>query len=626
MLPGDVFNQDALHSELPEHRATSASSSRTCRRRTPAGERAGRHRPDLPREGEAHRQRELRCVGGAGHGRRRLHRLRPAEPVRRVQEGSLQWQFGQYINDFSLSYTDPRIKQSNISGTVTAYHQQSRFIIRDIGQSTTQRRPGAVRLPAAELALHALLRELRRRARQLRRRRPRGDDQLQRLLPLDARPHARPRHAARHCRSRWPACTQTCRAAVERRSARRHGVVSRGYTTEMRALHARWRRSAAALGPEPMALVLGLSARRRARCSATRAVLRLAGVLAGRRAVRRIRCAATRSSRSRRTAIFPNADQFQAQRSRRSATRTTRARPSSGFASASSCTSMRSTTPATSGSGRGTSIRRGCSVVPVSGRRSSLRWVRWASISAMASTGPTRWATRIPSGRFISSSVRSSNRSSHAFHASRDSDRARARRRRWRRACAQARAVKIAYVNTPALMERRPGRAEAEALFDEGRRARISDADQEDAGFAQRDAHEVSEGRADADAAAAKDARQKSIQALETEYPGARSCSFQQQRSDAPDRSSSRRSTIVVKKVLDDIRVEDGYCDDPRQRSEARRSCRRTRTSTSPIASSRACERRRRRRSRPATAPAPKPGAPRRSGWRHASAAKPPTQ
>lgn len=53
------------------------------------------------------------------------------------KRGSLNWQFGQYIKDFSLSYTDPRIKQSNVSGTVTAYHTQSTFIIRDIGQSTT---------------------------------------------------------------------------------------------------------------------------------------------------------------------------------------------------------------------------------------------------------------------------------------------------------------------------------------------------------------------------------------------------------------------------------------------------------------------------------------------------------
>lgn len=53
------------------------------------------------------------------------------------KRGSLNWQFGQYIKDFSLTYSDPRINGSNTSGTITAYHQQSRFIIRDIGQSTT---------------------------------------------------------------------------------------------------------------------------------------------------------------------------------------------------------------------------------------------------------------------------------------------------------------------------------------------------------------------------------------------------------------------------------------------------------------------------------------------------------
>ena len=43
------------------------------------------------------------------------------------KRGSLQWQFGQYINDFSLSYTDPFIKESQISGTVSAYHSQTRY-------------------------------------------------------------------------------------------------------------------------------------------------------------------------------------------------------------------------------------------------------------------------------------------------------------------------------------------------------------------------------------------------------------------------------------------------------------------------------------------------------------------
>lgn len=52
------------------------------------------------------------------------------------KRASLQWQFGRYINDFQLSYTDPSIKLSRVSGTATAYHTQSRFIIADLGQDT----------------------------------------------------------------------------------------------------------------------------------------------------------------------------------------------------------------------------------------------------------------------------------------------------------------------------------------------------------------------------------------------------------------------------------------------------------------------------------------------------------
>jgi outer membrane protein insertion porin family len=51
------------------------------------------------------------------------------------KRASLQWQFGRYINDFQLSYTDPAIKMSRVSGTVTAYHTRSRYIIADLGQS-----------------------------------------------------------------------------------------------------------------------------------------------------------------------------------------------------------------------------------------------------------------------------------------------------------------------------------------------------------------------------------------------------------------------------------------------------------------------------------------------------------
>ena len=51
------------------------------------------------------------------------------------KKGSLQWQFGQYINDFNLAYTDPNIRESRISGTINAYDSQSRYIIANIGRS-----------------------------------------------------------------------------------------------------------------------------------------------------------------------------------------------------------------------------------------------------------------------------------------------------------------------------------------------------------------------------------------------------------------------------------------------------------------------------------------------------------
>lgn len=51
------------------------------------------------------------------------------------KRGSLQWQFGRYINDFNVSYTDPRIKESRISGTVNLYDSQSRYIIADLGRT-----------------------------------------------------------------------------------------------------------------------------------------------------------------------------------------------------------------------------------------------------------------------------------------------------------------------------------------------------------------------------------------------------------------------------------------------------------------------------------------------------------
>ncbi len=54
----------------------------------------------------------------------------------KCKRAQLQWQFGQYINDFNLTYSDPNIRQTRISGSVSAYHTRSQYQIADLGRST----------------------------------------------------------------------------------------------------------------------------------------------------------------------------------------------------------------------------------------------------------------------------------------------------------------------------------------------------------------------------------------------------------------------------------------------------------------------------------------------------------
>ncbi len=51
----------------------------------------------------------------------------------RCKRAQVQWQFGRYINDFNATYSDPNIRQSRISGSLTAYHSRSRFQIAELG-------------------------------------------------------------------------------------------------------------------------------------------------------------------------------------------------------------------------------------------------------------------------------------------------------------------------------------------------------------------------------------------------------------------------------------------------------------------------------------------------------------
>jgi outer membrane protein insertion porin family len=55
----------------------------------------------------------------------------------RGKHGKLQWQFGQNITDFQLSYTDPTLFDSRMSGTATLYDSQLRYVVGDLGQQNS---------------------------------------------------------------------------------------------------------------------------------------------------------------------------------------------------------------------------------------------------------------------------------------------------------------------------------------------------------------------------------------------------------------------------------------------------------------------------------------------------------
>ena len=54
------------------------------------------------------------------------------------KRGRFQWQFGKNINDFDLSYSDPAIRDSRISGTLGVHNTRLRYTIADLGQVRRQ--------------------------------------------------------------------------------------------------------------------------------------------------------------------------------------------------------------------------------------------------------------------------------------------------------------------------------------------------------------------------------------------------------------------------------------------------------------------------------------------------------
>ena len=54
------------------------------------------------------------------------------------KRGKFQWQFGKNINDFDISFTDPAIRESRISGTVSVHNTRVRYTIANLGRLRRQ--------------------------------------------------------------------------------------------------------------------------------------------------------------------------------------------------------------------------------------------------------------------------------------------------------------------------------------------------------------------------------------------------------------------------------------------------------------------------------------------------------
>ena len=46
-----------------------------------------------------------------------------------AKAGSLRWDFGRFLNSFQMSYTDPALLQSLVSGTVTLFNSRDLSLI-----------------------------------------------------------------------------------------------------------------------------------------------------------------------------------------------------------------------------------------------------------------------------------------------------------------------------------------------------------------------------------------------------------------------------------------------------------------------------------------------------------------
>ena len=106
-MPGDVFRRDRADPQLPEHRQPGLLRDADCRRPTPSRNEQGDL--DIIFHVKEKRTGNVNFGASVGQGAGVGGFIGFDQPnlFGLCKKGSLNWQFGQYINDFTLSYTRP---------------------------------------------------------------------------------------------------------------------------------------------------------------------------------------------------------------------------------------------------------------------------------------------------------------------------------------------------------------------------------------------------------------------------------------------------------------------------------------------------------------------------------------
>ncbi len=138
MIPGDVFRQDAL---LQSYQRISNLGFFEQPLPVPRTERVNQQGDvDIIFEVQERRTGNVNFGASVGQGTGVGGFIGLDEPnlFGKAKRVSFQWQFGRNISDFNITYSDPALRGSLISGTINLHRTRQRFTVADLGRISTR--------------------------------------------------------------------------------------------------------------------------------------------------------------------------------------------------------------------------------------------------------------------------------------------------------------------------------------------------------------------------------------------------------------------------------------------------------------------------------------------------------